>query len=300
MSHPAADTALGMARPLNRAGDYLALTKPRIVAMVLVTSSSGFYLASGAALDSFLGVKLVLGTALSAAGTLTLNQYMERRADGLMLRTRGRPLPDGRLRPIEALVFGLSLMASGWVVLAATVSWPAAAITAAVGMIYLLAYTPLKYHSAFCTVVGAVSGALPPVAGWAAVSSLARPAPWLLFGIMFFWQFPHTFAIARLYREDFARARVRFLPVLDEEGWLTGRRVIETCLALFAVSVLPVFAGVAGRVYGLVAVAAGAAMLFYGVTMACRPSERNVARRLLFASLIYLPLVLLALILDRA
>jgi protoheme IX farnesyltransferase len=300
VSQPAADTALWLARPFGRAVDYIALTKPRIVAMVLVTSAAGFYLASGAALNPLLGLWLLLGTALSAAGTLALNQYMERQADALMLRTRGRPLPDGRLWPLEALLFGLSLVAAGWATLAVRVGWTAAAITAAVGVIYLFVYTPLKYHSTFCTVVGAVSGALPPVAGWAAVSSVTAAAPWLLFGIMFFWQFPHTFAIARLYREDFARARVCFLPVLDEAGWLTGRRVIETCIALLLVSLLPVFAGIAGYAYGLTAGVVGAVMLFYGATMARRPGERNVARRLLFASLLYLPLVLLALVLDSA
>jgi protoheme IX farnesyltransferase len=299
VNQSAADTALGMARPLHRAADYFTLTKPRIVAMVLVTSLAGFYLASGSGLDSLLAVKLLLGTALSAAGTLALNQYMEWQSDALMPRTRSRPLPDGRLRPVEALVFGLGLLVTGWTLLAATVNWPAAAITVAVGMIYLLVYTPLKYYSPFCTAVGAVSGALPPVAGWAAASSLANPAPWLLFGIMFFWQFPHTFAIARLYREDFARAAVRFLPVVDEQGRLTGRRVTETCVALLVVSLMPLVVGTAGWVYGLVAAVAGAAMLAYGVAMVRHPGERDAARHLLFASLIYLPLVLLVLVLDR-
>jgi protoheme IX farnesyltransferase len=288
-----------MARPANRVADYFALTKPRIVAMVLVTSSAGFYLASSGALSALLGLRLLVGTALSAAGTLTLNQYMERRADALMLRTRYRPLPDGRLHPAEALVFGFGLTVGGWVVLATEVGWSAALLTAAVGVIYLLAYTPLKYRSAFCTVVGAVSGALPPVAGWAAAASVATPAPWLLFGILFFWQFPHTFAIARLYRDDFARADVRFLPVFDEPGRLTGRRIVETCFGLLVVSLMPVFLGIAGRVYCVVAVVLGLGMLFFGIAMAQRPNERDAARRLLFASLLYLPLVLLTLVLDN-
>ncbi len=299
MSQPVADVSLGLSHPFSRIGDYLALTKPRIVAMVLVTTSAGFYLAQGYQREPFVGLKLIVGTALAAAGTLALNQFMERHTDALMVRTRNRPLPDGRIAPVEALLFGSVLMAAGWLELAVAVNWRAALVTVAVSVIYLAMYTPMKYRSPLCTVVGAVSGALPPVAGWAAMGSLNAPTPWLLFGIMFFWQFPHTFAIAQLYKDDFARAGIRFLPVCDEFGHSTARRTIETTMALLVISTLPWVLGVSGMLYLVVAVCSGAAMLVCASRMAAAPAHPSRARHLLFSSLFYLPLVLVALVADK-
>ena len=279
-------------------GDYLALTKPRVVAMVLVTTAVGFHLGSAGS-PLFLPLLYTLaGTALAAGGTLALNQYMERELDALMNRTRHRPLPEGRVHPGEALVLGGALLVAGVALLALAVEPLAAVVTAAIAIIYLLLYTPLKRVSSLCTLVGAIPGALPPVAGWAAARGTLGPEPWILFAIMFLWQVPHTLAIGRLYRDDYARAGIRVLSVVDRDGRTTGLHAVSNCLALLPVALLPTVFGLAGTAYFVVALVLGLAFLWSAVGFAQRGSSAD-ARRLLFASLVYLPVVLAVMALDK-
>ncbi len=281
-----------------RALDFLELTKPRVALMVLVTTFVGFYLGSEPLAGYFRLIETLIGTALAAGGTLALNQFLERDADALMERTRRRPLPDGRIQPGEALLFGVLATAAGLLILALAVNMLSALVTASIVGSYLLVYTPLKQRSSLCGVIGAVPGALPPLIGWAAASGGLDVQAWVLFAIMFLWQIPHTLAIARLYRDDFAKAGIQFLPVVESDGWTTGRQVITHSLALLAVSLLPTLLGLAGSVYFLVALLLGLSFLAYAVRLAVSQSLAS-ARRLLFASLIYLPVLLVVMALDR-
>src|SRR2546426_4546802 len=221
------------------ASDLVALTKPRVVVMVVVTTLVGYDVGLTGSPDYLRMIHLLIGTLLAAGGTLTLNQYSERDVDARMDRTRGRPLPGGRLQPLEALVFGVALTMLGTAYLAALVGVVAALLTAATAVLYLFAYTPLKRRTALCTLVGAVPGALPPVVGWAAARGDVTAGAWVLFGILFLWQLPHTLSIARLYREDYARAGVRLLPVIDPNGARTERPILLACPGLLALSPLP-------------------------------------------------------------
>jgi len=277
-----------------RLSDYLALTKPRVVAMVLVTTAVGFHLGSAGSPLVLPLLYTLAGTAFAAGGTLALNQYMERDLDARMDRTRRRPLPEGRVHPGEALVLGCVLLVAGVALLPPL----AAVVTAAIAVTYLLVYTPLKRVSALCSLVGAIPGALPPVAGWAAARGTLGPEPWILFAIMFLWQIPHTLAIGRLYRDDYARAGIRVLPVLDGDGRATGLRAVTNCLALVPVALLPTVVGLAGAAYFLIALALGLAFLWSAVGLA-RGGTAADARRLLFASLVYLPVLLAAMAVDK-
>lgn len=281
-----------------RALDFLELTKPRVSLMVLVTMFVGFYLGSEHGAGYLRLIETLIGTALAAGGTLALNQFLERHADALMARTRHRPLPDGRMQPTEALLFGVGLAAAGLLILALTVNALSALVTASIVGSYLFIYTPLKQRSSLCGVVGAVPGALPPVIGWTAATGGLSIEAWVLFAIMFLWQIPHTLAIARLYRDDFAKAGIQFLPVIESDGWITGRQVITHSLALLVVSLLPTLLGLAGTVYFLAALLLGSGFLWYGIGLAISQSLA-AARRLLLASLIYLPLLLVVMALDR-
>jgi protoheme IX farnesyltransferase len=201
--------------------------------------------------------------------------------------------------PLEALVFGAAITALGIAELAAFVGVAAAAVTLATFALYLFAYTPLKLRTALCTIVGAVPGALPPVTGWMAARDDAGPGAWILFGILFLWQLPHTLAIARLYRDDYARAGVRLLPVIDPEGSSTERQILTGCLALLGVSLLPTLTGLAGGIYFTGALALGLGFVALGARQAMAPSLSG-ARRVLFASLLYLPALLALLAFDKA
>jgi protoheme IX farnesyltransferase len=282
----------------HRLADYLALTKPRVVSMVLVTTLTGFYLGSGGTRDVALICNLLLGTALAAGGTLALNQFMERDLDARMMRTRTRPLPDGRLRPGEALWFGLLIGVAGCGLLYFAINPLTALVTASISVTYLLLYTPLKRVSSICSIVGAVPGALPPVAGWAAARGTLEAPAWVLFAIMFLWQLPHSLAIAQLYSVDYGRAGIKLLPTEDPTGGSTGRQIVSNSLALLAVGLIPSLLGFAGAIYGVIALAAGVILLVYGVRLAIAPSSQ-AARRVMFASLVYLPVVLVAMVLDK-
>ena len=203
--------------------DLAALAKPRVVLMIVVTTLVGYYVGLTGAADWARLLHLAVGTILAAGGTLALNQYWEREVDARMERTRTRPLPDGRLTPLEALAFGATITALGVAYLAAFVGVAPAAVTLATFALYLFAYTPLKLRTALCTIVGAVPGALPPVTGWVAARDDAGAGAWILFGILFLWQLPHTLAIARLYRvRSISRARSRWAS--PSSRWAPGRR----------------------------------------------------------------------------
>ncbi len=278
--------------------DLVALTKPRVVVMVLVTTLVGYDVGLTGSADYLRMIHLLIGTLLAASGTLALNQYWERDIDARMDRTRARPLPAGRLQPLEALLFGVALTLLGTAYLAALVGALAALVTAATAILYLFAYTPLKQRTALCTLVGAVPGALPPVAGWAAARGDVALSAWVLFGILFLWQLPHTLSIARLYREDYARAGVRVLPVIDPDGASTERQIVLACVALLTVSVLPTVIGWTGPIYLAGALVLGLAFAAVGIVQARTPSAR-AARHVLLASLLYLPLLLGLLAFDR-
>ena len=278
--------------------DFVALTKPRVVVMVLVTTLVGYYLGLAGSADYLRMLHLLIGTLLAAGGTLALNQYRERDLDARMDRTRTRPLPAGRLQPIEAWLFGVGLTMLGTAYLVALVGPLVALVTLATTLLYLFAYTPLKLRTPLCTLVGAVAGALPPVAGWAAARGDVAPGAWVLFAILFLWQLPHTLAIARLYRDDYARAGVRVLPVVDPDGASTERQVVLACVALVSVSLLPAAAGWTGPIYFAGALLLGLAFSAVGVVQALLPSPR-AARHVLLASLLYLPLLLGLLAFDR-
>jgi protoheme IX farnesyltransferase len=281
-----------------RAVDFCELTKPRIVLMVLVTAFVGYYAGSGRIPDYVQLVQMLIGTALAAGGTLALNQFIERKTDAMMERTHHRPLPDGRLLPQDALWFGIALTLVGLGYLAVTVNWLSALVAASITASYLLAYTPMKRFSSLCVPVGAVPGALPPVIGWVAARGDLSVDAWVMFAIMFLWQIPHTLSIAYLYREDFAKAGIKFLPVIEPDLESTNRQILVHCSALLAVSLLPTLIGLAGAVYFVVAFILGAGFLASGIHLVFAPTRAG-ARRLLFASLIYLPALLLVMALDR-
>jgi protoheme IX farnesyltransferase len=298
MSSNTRTVAVTEANVLRRAADFLELTKPRVVLMVLITAFVGFYVGSETVPNYLRLLQTLFGTALAAGGTLALNQYLERDIDALMERTRRRPVPDGRVQPVEALWFGVLVTLAGLVYLGIAVNFISASVTALITVCYLLLYTPMKPRSSLCMLVGAVPGALPPVVGWAAARGDFDIAAWVLFAIMFLWQVPHTLAIARLYREDYAKAGIQFLPVIDPDGNSTNRQIVSHCAALLVVSLLPTLLGSAGQFYFAVAFLLGVGFLASGIRLAME-STLGRARRLLYASLIYLPALLLVMALDR-
>jgi protoheme IX farnesyltransferase len=281
-----------------RLADYLMLTKPRVVLMVLITTFVGYYLGSSAGVDLVRLAHALLGTCFAAAGTMALNQVLERDRDARMVRTRQRPLPDGRLTASEAAVFGVVLVGGGLLYLSQLVNGLAAALTATIAVTYLLVYTPLKGVTSLCSVVGAVPGALPPVVGWAAAQDALGLAPWILFAIMFLWQIPHTLAIGSLYRDDYAQAGIRVLPVVDWSGTSTGTHAVTNCLALLPAALMPTLVGMAGPVYFVVALLLGGGLLWTALALK-RTGSAVDARRLLLASLVYLPALLAAMAVDK-
>lgn len=282
-----------------RLADLAELTKPGITLMVVLTAGLGFLLASRHAVSWPLLLATLLGTALVSGGASALNHVWERETDARMRRTANRPLPAGRLDPELALLFGVAVAAAGLVLLAAAVNPLTALLGAAALAGYVFVYTPLKKLSSLATVVGAIPGAIPPMMGWSAVRNEIDLAAWALFGILFFWQMPHFLAIAWLCRDDYARGGFPMLPVLDPEGVWTARQTILYGAALVPVSLLPSLLGLAGPIYFAGALAAGIAYLAFCLGFAYRRSAAG-ARRLMFASLLYLPAVLAVMLLDRS
>ena len=287
-------------RPAGKLVAYLELTKPTITGMVLVSTALGYYLSTktggfGWDLGQFL--RLMLGAALTAGGVATLNEYLERGVDGIMRRTQGRPLPSGRLGPREALLFGIGIAAAGLGILILAVH-PLTGLLAGITLLtYIGVYTPLKKHTAWNTLVGAVPGALPPLGGWVAASGTVSSGAWALFAILFFWQIPHFMAIAKIYQADYARAGMIMLPAIDPSGQRTARVVTASCAALLAGSLVPAYLGITGWAYFMGAGLLGLVLLAYGLS-AARQQGKGPARRLLFASIIYLPALLAMMVVD--
>jgi protoheme IX farnesyltransferase len=273
--------------------DYLELSKSRIVMMVLITTASG-YLFAAQRVDWMLLLNTLLGTALVAAGTNALNQYIERDHDAKMRRTRLRPLPDGRLSPRAALVFSVAISILGTLYLGLTVNWLTAGLGAFTLMTYIFIYTPLKRVSTICTLIGAIPGAIPPLMGWTAATGVLGTGGWIVFAILFFWQLPHFMAISWMYRDDYARGGFAMLSVRDDDGRTTARHAVFYSFALLTVSVLPPLFGLSTFVYLGGAVLAGAALTYASFAfLAARTPVR--ARRLFMASNIYL-IVMMALL----
>lgn len=277
---------------------YIELTKPRITFLIVLTSAAGFCLGSRSAVDYALLAHAMIGIALLASGIATLNQFMERDLDALMRRTADRPLPTGRLLPFEALWFGLALTIAAEVYLAAFVNLLTAALGLTIIAGYLLLYTPLKTRTTLSTAVGAFPGAMPPLIGWAAARGEIGVAAWVLFAILFLWQFPHFLAIAWMYREDYGRAGIRMLPVVEPEGRVTGQQIVAFTIMLVPVSLFPVILGISGRFYFVAALALGLLFLACGVRAALSKSNQH-ARQLLLASVLYLPLLFGVMVLNR-
>jgi protoheme IX farnesyltransferase len=278
--------------------DVAELVKARLTLLVLVTTAVGFYLGAD---DGFAAMRLfnaVFGTALAAAGAAALNQWWERQLDGLMHRTRMRPIPAGRMSPRDALMLGTVLSVAGVVYLALSCNALAAILAALTIAIYICAYTPLKRITTVNTLVGAIPGALPPLIGWvAARGSLATPA-WSLFAILFCWQMPHFFAIAWMYREDYARAGFRMLSGSDLDGARSGRQSIVFTLLLILASSLPALLGISSRSFLPLEILAG--VVFLALAFSFYRTRRVVdARRLFFASIIYLPILLALLVATK-
>lgn len=291
------------ARAGARAALYLELTKPRITFMVLVTAAVGFVLGQGVVAGAG-GLPLALffhtlaGTALVASSASALNMVVERRHDGRMRRTAGRPLPSGRLETAPALLFALALGVLGVWWLAAAVN-PLTAVLGAVTVItYVLVYTPLKRVTSLSTVVGAAPGAMPPVMGWAACTGELGPGAWALFGILFFWQLPHFLAIAWMYRADYAQGGYPMLPVIEPDGASTARQAILWSTALVPLSLVPAALGLSGLVYAIGAIGFGLVYVAASVTFG-RDLTGAAARRLLLVSVVYLPGLLGTMLADR-
>jgi protoheme IX farnesyltransferase len=293
--------ASGSSLPLVRSRwlDFLELTKPRIGVMVLFTVAAGALLAARMPFDVMQLVHALIGTALVAAGASALNQWLERGSDALMRRTENRPLPAGRLSSAEVLVFGSALSAGGLAYMAVLMAQPlAAAVTAVTLLSYVFVYTPLKRKTTLNTLVGAVPGALPPVIGWTALTGTLDSLAVVLFLIVFLWQVPHFLAIAWMYREDYARAGLKMLPAIDTDGAATARQMLLYSLALIPVSLLPVWLHDAGAMYGFGALGLGVFFLRAAWGFALVPSQAK-ARKVLHASLVYLPSVLALLLVER-
>jgi heme o synthase len=282
----------------SRANAYVALTKPDVSFLVLMTTAAGYYMGAHGAVDWLRLVQTVFATLLIAAGTATLNHYIERDSDRFMRRTASRPLPSGQLQPREALWFGVTLCIAGAMDLYFTAGFLASALGVLTCLSYLLAYTPLKKRTVWATTVGAFPGAIPPMIGWVAATGTLDRGAWLLFAILFLWQFPHFYAIAWMYREDYARAGILMLPVVDREGTRTFRQIILTSIALVGASLLPAMIGLAGVRYFFGALVVSTALV--QVCLWASSSRTNVrAKWLMHATVLHIPLLLGLMIYDK-
>jgi protoheme IX farnesyltransferase len=280
-----------------RIAAFLELTKPRIAFLLVATSAAAFYVGTKGSFDFALFANAMIGITLLAFGVATLNQFIERDLDVLMKRTAQRPLPTSKVTPTEALVFGVLQCAVAEIYLLTLVN----PLTAALGMVvivgYVLMYTPLKTRTSASTAIGAIPGAMPPLMGWtAAANEITLPA-WALFVMLFLWQFPHFLAIAWMYRDEYKKAGILMLPVVDPTGKITARQIVIFAIMLFPVGLAPFFFATAGIIYLVGAAILGAWFLFESIRMA-RSKTNASARRLLLVSVVYLPLILALLVLD--
>ena len=293
-----APASLAGVRRQSNFGDYVALTKPRLNFLVVLTSAAGYYLGAMSSLNLWQMTQAVVGTALVAGGAAVLNQVYERDTDALMRRTLGRPLPDHRVTAGDATIFGSALALAGMALLAFGANILAALLALATLFVYLVVYTPMKRRSPVATLVGAVPGALPPLIGWAAAHGAVTLGGWILFAIVFLWQIPHFMAIAWMYREDYRSAGFPMLPVIEPDGRRTGRQAVLFAAALLPVSLAPTFVGLSGWIYFSIALALSISLLMLSVKFAGTRSETS-ARWLFFGSITYLPLIWAAMILNH-
>ena len=277
---------------------YIELTKPRIAFMLVLTTAAGFYLGTKGQMDWVLFANSLIAITLLAFGVATLNQYWERETDQLMERTASRPLPTKRVSPVEALVFGLLLCVSAELYLLLAVN----TLTAILGLVviigYVLVYTPLKTLTSASTAIGALPGALPPLMGWTAAANDITMAAWALFAMQFLWQFPHFFAIAWMYRDEYKKAGIWMLPVVDPEGKLTARQIVMFAIMLLPVSLAPFFFGLSGQIFLIGAAILGIWFLWESIQSA-RAKTKERAKRLLLVSVIYLPLLFILMVADK-
>jgi heme o synthase len=285
-------------RLATRVGSYIELTKPGIVRMVLITAGAGSFLAAGTGLDVLVMLHTLFGMGLVASGSCGLNEAVEHEADGRMDRTAGRPIPSGRISPRNALLFSAALSIFGLVHLVAFVNVLTAALVALTLVTYVFVYTPLKRRTWVSTLVGAVPGALPILAGWTAAGGGLTAPGFALFAILFLWQMPHFYALAWIYREDYARGGFHMITAIDPAGRRTGRQIVLFGVALLGVSTLPTLLGLTGWIYLAAALVLGTAFLGLGIAMAARRTDGR-AMRLFLGSVAYLPLLLVMMVVDR-
>jgi protoheme IX farnesyltransferase len=274
---------------------YLELTKPRITWLILMSTGVGYFFGLSGDLDWWVLLHTIFGTGLLASGTAALNQWYEREADSRMTRTKMRPLPAGLITPAKALTFGIALSVAGFLQLWLGVNLITAFLGAFTLISYLFVYTPLKSRSPHSTTIGAIPGAMPPLIGYAAAAGTLTAEAWALFAILFLWQFPHFYAIAWMYREDYANAGIRMLPVVEPDGESTARRMFWFTVALIPVSLLPVALSMAGKFYLAAAILLGAYFLLASWRIR-GDRTRPAARRVMLASVAYLPLLYIALL----
>lgn len=279
------------------ANPWVEIAKPRIVLMVLITTLLGYYLAAGGLHDGLKLLLTLLGTGLAAAGSAVLNNFLERDIDLQMERTRRRPLPAKQIEPAAALAYGVTLVLGGVALLASLVNLLSAFLVLLTAFLYVLVYTPLKRLTWWNTPIGAIPGALPPMVGWAAASGQLQPGAWLLFAVLFAWQHPHFYAIAWMFKDDYARAGFKMLSVVDATGARLFRQSILYAMVLIGLSILLAWQHVSGRLFLIGSILLGAAMLTSCLYFAERRT-RTEARRVLLASVAYLPALLALIVLD--
>ena len=278
--------------------DFLELTKPRITSLILMSTMLGFYMASPSPFPFLLLLHTLIGTLLVASGAAALNQYCEREADGKMLRTRMRPLPAGKMRPWKALWFGIVLSVIGIGYLAWMTNYLTGLLSAITLISYIFMYTPLKSRTPHCTFVGAFPGAIPILIGWCAVQGQLPVESWVLYLLLFLWQFPHFLAIAWLYQDDYARGGIAMLPVVEPDGKSTARQIIAYSIMLLPLSLIPTLLGMTGQIYLIGAFLLGIWFL-YASFITARAKNKIQARRLLQVTVVYLPLVYILMMIDR-
>lgn len=294
MSTARAATATGLSRPMA----YVALTKPDVSFLVVMTTLAGYLLGTSGPVDWQRMAHTVVGTTLVAAGTSALNHYAERHSDARMRRTASRPLPAGILGPTQVIWFGVALISVGIIDLLLATNPLASLLAIATSLAYLGVYTPLKTRTVFATFIGAFPGAVPPLIGWAAARGSLGPGAWVLFAILFLWQFPHFHAIAWMYREDYGRAGIRMLPVVDPDGRATFSQILFCAAALIPVSLLASVTGLAGVRFYFAALLVG--LLLVEVCLWASASKTNVrAKWLMHATVLHLPLLLGLMIFDK-
>lgn len=281
-----------------RLAAFYELTKPRITFLIVLMSATGFVLGTQGKVNYVLLLHTMIGITLLCSGVSTLNQYIERTLDSLMRRTATRPLPTRKLTPTQALVFGAGLCFLAESYLAVLVNPLTAALGVTVIIGYVLLYTPLKTRTSFSTIIGAFPGAMPPLMGWTAASNELHIGAIALFAIQFFWQFPHFLAIAWMYREDYARAGIKMLPVLEDDGTITARQIVLYTMTLIPVSLLPTLLGFAGLIYFTGALILGLGFLFVSLRVAMTKSRQD-AKRLLLVSVFYLPILFVLMIFNQ-